>query len=439
MTKPKQISELKWAFFSYGHNLGDFTRALETAIGMKKTGATVRFFNHGGVHNKHISEAGIDEEDLQPELTWEQHKIIMDINRYKAAVGTPLPVTKEQWIKMAEADLKAFGEFQPHGVYAGLNLSCMISVPYAKLPMVTLVPTVNCPAFIHNEMYNMPNTMERNLFMRHVLPGIIKRKIMKKVLLGDSAKASLTTFNEARMHFGLKPIYNITDLVRGDITLLPDLPVLSGLAEEDLTPGYYYTGPIFSNIDFPLDERITKVFSQPGLNVFCSLGSSGYPETLKLIVKALRQNSELNVVCATTTIVDPEELGPADERFFATRFLPAPRVNEMADVAVLHGGQGTIQTAVWSGTPVVGIGFQAEQQANIDGIAKSGMAIRVPVYAVSEKRILKAVKEISNEKYRINAKNIQQQVRATDGVQRSVDLMNQLVLGKLPESHKMEV
>lgn len=430
-------SELKWAFFSYGHNLGDFTRALETAIGMKETGATVKFFNHGGIHNKHIAEAGIDEVDLQPELTWEQHKIIMDINRYKAAVGTPLPVTKEQWVQMAEADLRAFDEYQPNGVYAGLNLSCMISVPYAKLPMVTQVPTVNCPAFIHNEMYNMPNTMERNFFMRHILPGAIKRKIMKKVLLGDSAKASLTTFNEAREHFGLKPIYNITDLVRGDITLLPDLPILSGLAEEDLNPGYYYTGPIFSKIDFKLDARIKKVFSRPGLNVFCSLGSSGYPETLKLIVKALRQNPQFNVVCATTTIVDPEELGPADDNFFATRFLPAPQVNEMADIAVLHGGQGTIQTAVWAGTPVVGIGFQSEQQANIDGIVREGMAVRIPIYSVNEKRILKAVNEVSKEKYRKKAVEMQEKVRTTNGVQRSVELMNQLLLGELPESKRL--
>ena len=37
-------SKLKWAFFSYGHNLGDFTRALETAKGMKQSGMDVKFF-----------------------------------------------------------------------------------------------------------------------------------------------------------------------------------------------------------------------------------------------------------------------------------------------------------------------------------------------------------------------------------------------------------
>ncbi len=423
-------SKLKWAFFSYGHNLGDFTRALETAKGMKQSGMEVKFFNHGGIHNHMISEAGIDEENLYPELTWDQHQIIMDINRYKVKVGTPLPISTEQWIKMAEADLKALDEYKPDGVYAGLNLSCMISVPYAKIPMVTQVPTVNCPSFIHKEMYNMPNTMETNFFMRKVVPGFIKRKIMKKVLLGDSAKESLTTFNEARKHFGLDPIYNITDLVRGDITLLPDLPILSGLKEEDLTEGYHYSAPIFSMMDMPISSEIKKVFDRPGLNIFCSLGSSGFPETLKLIIETLKKNEHFNIVCSTTSILEPHELGPNTDRFYACKFLPAHLVNEMADIAVLHGGQGTIQTAVWAGTPVVGIGFQAEQQANIDGLVRAGMAIRIPIYDMSAKQILKAVNKVSKKKYSENALIIKNKVRSTNGVKKSVEIMNNFILNK---------
>lgn len=426
-----EVADLKWAFFSYGHNLGDFTRALETAKGMQETGAQVKFFNHGGIHNYMITKAGIDSEDLLPELSWEQHQIIMDINRYKVPVGTPLPITSEDWIKMAEADLKAFEKYKPNGVYAGLNLSCMISVPYAKLPMVTQVPTVNCPAFIHQELYNMPNTMEKTFFMRHILPDFIKRKIMKRVLLKDSAKASLTSFNEARKHFGLKPIYNIVDLVKGDITLLPDLPILSRLPEKLLTPGYYYTGPIFSMMDMPVPDEVKKVFGRQGINIFCSLGSSGFPETLKLIIRTLKEQEDFNIVCSTTTILKPIELGPNTDRFYATEFLPAHLVNEMADVAVTHGGQGTIQTAVWAGTPVVGIGFQAEQQANIDGIAAAGMAIRIPLYEVSAKKVVKSVRKIIRGTYTTNAKNMQEEVRAADGVKKSVELMNKLVLGEL--------
>ncbi|MFY0686669.1 MAG: hypothetical protein JXQ90_05870 [Cyclobacteriaceae bacterium] len=417
----------RWAFFSYGHNLGDFTRALETAKGMAATVAKVKFFNHGGVHNHMIAKAGLEEDDLQPELTWDQHQVIMDINRYKAPVGTPLPVSKRQWIDMVEADLAAFEDFRPDGVYAGLNLSCMISVPYAKLPMVTQVPTVNCPAFIRKEMYNMPNTMERNIFMRYVLPAFVKRKIMKKVLMGDSAKNSLVSFNEARAHFGLKPIYNITDLVRGDVTLLADMPELSGLAREDLDVGYVYTGPIFSHMDLPVPVEVNVVFDQPGINVFCSLGSSGYPETLKEIISILRSDNRLNIVCATTTIIEPEELGPNTDKFYATEFLPAHLVNEMADVAVTHGGQGTIQNTVWSGTPLVGIGFQGEQQANIDGIVRQGMAKRIRIFELNKRRLLRAVHKVNRPEYHEHAHRMQKLVRSVDGVKESVRLMSELI------------
>ena len=398
---------------------------------MIDSGASVKFFNHGGIHNPLITEAGIDSEDLFPKLSWEQHQVIMDINRFKVPIGTPIPITKQDWIDMVEADLKAFVNYQPDGVYAGLNLSCMISVPLAKLPMVTQVPTVNCPSFIHKGLYNMPNNMENNFFMRHILPNFIKRAIMKKILLSDSAKASLTTFNEARTHFGQKAIYNITDLVKGDITLLPDLPILSGLAEVDLLPGYHYTGPIFSKMDLPIPEEVKQVFDRPGTNIFCSLGSSGFPETLRLVINVLRKHKEFNVVCATTTILTPKELGENTENFYACKFLPAHLVNEMADIAITHGGQGTIQTAVWAGTPVVGMGFQAEQQANIDGIVKAGMAVRIPIYAVNEKQLLKAIQKTSSEPYKRNASIMKAKVRASDGVKSSVNTMNNYLLEKL--------
>ena len=170
-------------------------------------------------------------------------------------------------------------------------------------------------------------------------------------------------------------------------------------------------------------------FKQPGLNVFCSLGSSGYPETLKLIVEVLRSIKGINVVCATTTILKPEELGEPSDNFYACQYVPAPQVCEMADLAVHHGGQGTIQTAVWAGTPVIGIGFQGEQQANIDGVARQGMAIRIPIFQLNRKRLVKAINEIQQPKYSENAQRMQQLLRSTYGVKKTVDTMNEFIIG----------
>ncbi len=49
----------------------------------------------------------------------------------------------------------------------------------------------------------------------------------------------------------------------------------------------------------------------------------------------------------------------------------------MADLAVIHGGIGTVMTAALAGKPVVGVGMQMEQVANLACLERLGFAIRV--------------------------------------------------------------
>nr|WP_231554439.1 nucleotide disphospho-sugar-binding domain-containing protein [Arthrobacter sp. L77] len=49
----------------------------------------------------------------------------------------------------------------------------------------------------------------------------------------------------------------------------------------------------------------------------------------------------------------------------------------LIDAAVLHGGQGTVQTACATGVPFVGIGMQPEQAWNVAVCVRQGNAIAV--------------------------------------------------------------
>jgi UDP:flavonoid glycosyltransferase YjiC (YdhE family) len=60
-----------------------------------------------------------------------------------------------------------------------------------------------------------------------------------------------------------------------------------------------------------------------------------------------------------------------------TDWIPAFEANRMADVAVIHGGIGTVMTAALAGKPVVGVGMQMEQVANLVCLERLGFAIRV--------------------------------------------------------------
>ncbi len=417
----------RWAFFSYAHNLGDFTRAVETAKGMREAGHAVKFFNHGGTHLPMLEEEGFESEILYPKISDEQDKVVMAINQFRAPVGTPLPFTEEELTKMVEADIEALHQYKPDGVYCGLNISSMISVPYMKLPRVTMVPTTLCHAFYKKRLATFPNTMENNLFIRYVLPEFFKRRLFNAIMLKDVLKNTVVTFNAVRKKFGLPPIYNQTQFVKSDMVLLPDMEELSGLPEKDLPEPYYYTGPIFSIMNKPIPEEVEKVYCRKGLNVYLSLGSSGSAETLKEIAFALAARDDINTVCTSTTILPPDELPQGKENFFSVPYLPAHQVNPLADIAITHGGQGTIQTAVWSGTPVIGTGFQSEQQANIDGLVRAGSGIRIRLYHVNKKNIFLALKKIGNPSYYENAERLQNLVRSTDGVKESVRRMETLV------------
>lgn len=418
----------RWAFFSHAYNLGDCSRAIEVAKAMRDSGAEVRFFHHGGYHLEQIRDAGFEPVQLEPLVTEAQHRFLMDMDQHRAPVGAPMPFGEEQLTAMVEADLAAFADFRPDGVFCGLSLSCMISVPHARLPMVTFVPTALCPAFFEQGLASFPNAMETNFVLRHLLPDKLKRIIINRVMLGDVAKKSAVVFNRVRARYGLPPIYNYTQLVRGDLTLLPDLPELSGLRAELLPGGYEYCGPVFARMDHvPIRAEVERVLARPGKKIFCAMGSSGTPELLKEVLAALRSVPNYNVVCATTTILDPRELGPSDERFVAVRYVPAHLVCERVDLAVTHGGQGTLQTAAWAGVPVVGVGFQWEQQANLDGFAQAGAAIRIPLHSVSRARVLGAVAQALGPSFKESALRLRALVRASDGPTRAVARMRALV------------
>ena len=79
------------------------------------------------------------------------------------------------------------------------------------------------------------------------------------------------------------------------------------------------------------------------------------------------------------------------ENVLVTGFLPAHKVNPLADISVIHGGQNTVMQACLSGTPIVGVGMHPEQQANLDACVRKGFAIRLSKRKVTASAVLEAV------------------------------------------------
>ncbi|AVK50512.1 hypothetical protein AXY43_22270 [Clostridium sp. MF28] len=61
---------------------------------------------------------------------------------------------------------------------------------------------------------------------------------------------------------------------------------------------------------------------------------------------------------------------------------------------MLYGGQGTVQTAIASGTPIVGFAMQPEQQINLDNVVMKGAGIRIPINRWNAPKIQLAIRNI---------------------------------------------
>ena len=107
-----------------------------------------------------------------------------------------------------------------------------------------------------------------------------------------------------------------------------------------------------------------------------------------------------------------------------TDWLPAYQVNKMVDISVIHGGIGTVMTAAYAGKPVVGVGMQPEQDANIACLVRKGFAIRVPKSKDPSKKVQEAIRLLlHDEGAKKKAEEFSRIMEKWDGPRMAADLL----------------
>ena len=150
------------------------------------------------------------------------------------------------------------------------------------------------------------------------------------------------------------------------------------------------------------------------------MGSSGEKRFLIEAVKAVSSGAYNAVVVVQPTICSIEdvlaEVDVPSNVFLTDSFIPAHQVNPLADAVIIHGGQGTVQNAISSGTPFVGVGMQAEQQTNLDNLVLRGAGIRIAKNFWTSKSIRSNLNLVlQHSQYRTNAKLLAKSFAAIDG------------------------
>jgi UDP:flavonoid glycosyltransferase YjiC (YdhE family) len=187
-------------------------------------------------------------------------------------------------------------------------------------------------------------------------------------------------FNRVADALGVERIPSLAALLLGDLSLVPEIPEVLGISAADLTawrPGKGYrpnsrltaVGPLFAHLNIPLPDRVQKFLGDPGPTVYVAMTSTP-PDLVRQAVQSL---SAIDVrILVAGTIHDLKDL--ATDRVMVDGVLPSHLVMPQVDLAITTGGQGSTQTAVASGTPLLGIPLHIEQDLNIALLERQGAA-----------------------------------------------------------------
>ncbi len=407
---PKKIILFAPAAF----DLAETTRMLEIAKGVMHHEAAnkvfdVQFMSDGGDFEHLIEEEGFPHHKMEPRLTQEKIEYIGKVD--KGEIFAPAFTTKEIIVRI-ENEMSYLRELKPKlvilGSYPTIPLSCQI----LHIPLVWVIQS----------------TWLKEFFTRGAgMTDQITFKPLKRV--SDWAiylfinfwikNGFLNGLNKVAKQYGAQGFRSIFEYYRGDITIVAEPAEFSGVK---LPPDYYYTGPLIARQNFPLPEEV-KTISRDKPLIYFAMGSSGTPAIMAKIIASF-EGKPYRVIAPVKFQLDKVPGVKIPANVIVTDWLPAYQVNKMVDLSVIHGGIGTVLTAAYAGKPVVGVGMQPEQDANIACLVRKGFAIRVPKSRNPSKKVQKAIQLLlHDEEAKKKAEEFSKVMEKWDGPKMAADLL----------------
>ncbi len=373
-----------------GYNLAETGRMIEIAKAARKH-FNVIFASYGGQFEQLIEGEGFPLEKMSPRLT-EKKLARLRVVLSGEALNTVGYLSAEELAARVPNEIAFFKEVNPTAVLTGWCLSVTISTRAAGIPFVNVLHSTTVREYYEAGLQSWPDRSDFG-FVRWLFRNDEERmnRWVSRLVLKLAAPAR--AYNAVGPMYGLPKFKNFIDLIEGDHTLLADIPEWVGFRE--VRPTLHYIGPLPARIDRRIPDEVTSMPRDKPI-VYFAMGSSGKPALVAEILAGFR-NKPYRVIAPVRSHIEQMTVD-IPENVVVTGFLPAHKVNPMADISVIHGGQNTVMNACLSGTPIVGIGMHPEQQANLDACVRKGFAVRLNKKRASASDVLAAVDKLLRDK-----------------------------------------
>jgi len=389
-----------------GYNLAETGRHIEIARACKDD-FNIVFLSYGGNFESLIEDEGFTLKKMEPRLTDTQLRHVR-----KALSGETLNTvgyfSADEMQPRVENEIKFFQDIKPACVLTGWCQSVLVSSRAAGVPLINVLHSTTITEYYQAGLQTMPDRRDYHFIRWFFSEEQLNRWISNLVL---KLKLPAKPFNILARKYGLKEFNNFIEVLEGDHTLLADIPEWVGLSE--IRPNFHYIGPLPFRLNKEIPGEITEMPKDRPI-VYFAMGSSGKPGLIADIIEGFKDRPYRIIAPVKAHIKDMNIDIPSN--VILTGFLPAHKVNPMADISVIHGGQNTVMNACLSGTPIVGVGMHPEQQANLDACVRKGFAIRLSKRRVTAPAVLEAIYNmLSDSKAKKEVMKFQKELAKWDG------------------------
>jgi len=381
------MSKRPLLFAPCAFNLAETSRMVEIAKAVERdptagSAFDIQFISDGGDFEGLVEKHGFPLTRMEPRLTKEKIEHIAKVDRGEKFAPA---FTDLEMIQRVDSEIALLRKAMPAAVVTGSYLTIPISCRIVQTPLVWVIQSTWLPDFFRHGAGMTDNV--RPAPLRAFADWSVMQFINFWIRFGF-----LNPVNRAARHFGVPGYVSIFEFWRGDITLVAEPPEFSGVK---LPPKHYFTGPLIPRGEFTIPPKITAIPRDKPL-IYFAMGSSGTPEIVAKIVESF-EGKPYRVIAPVRFQLGQVAGVRVPSNVLVTDWVPALQVNTMADLAVIHGGIGTVMTAALAGKPVVGVGMQMEQVANLACLERLGFAIRVYKSQDPSRQVQAAIQQLLHD------------------------------------------
>ncbi len=404
--------------------LSETSRMIAIARALAARGIQTSVASHGGPYAHLLDEAGIAWTALEPTMTEAEHRAFLDA---LLSIGVDdRPFYEDAFMRRAiRAEADHFREVGAKLAVIGFNLTTYFSTRVAGIPLAASHGGSFLPPVLERGLCPLPVNPSKPEMAR--LPKFVQRWLVHNApyLL----KGPTRHLNRIAEELGVPKLASFMAMMCADLTLVTEIPEVLGIPRDEMaawrprsrklwpSTRMRYVGPLYAKLDRPVPEHVERFLGEPGKVVLVA-PTSVSASFLRTLVPAVRAAGARVLVAAT--INDVGDL-TADGVVVAD-VLPNHLVMPRVAAAVIMGGQGSVQTAMASGTPFVGMPYHGEQELNVALAERKGMAIRISPKLAGESDMTAAVRRLLEEpSFREGAARMRELYAGTDGAAGAAD------------------